>query len=89
MNDRLSDNSIEAVDAYVKKSLNAWHPGEAQFIRKWIWEGLFKISSFEIALRGKEKLSESKFLKMRSLIFGLMLLVARFRFLVDYNPKPN
>ena len=64
MNDRLSDNSIEAVDAYVKKSLNAWHPGEAQFIRKWIWEGLFKISSFEIALRGKEKLSESEILKV-------------------------
>lgn len=63
MNDRLSLNTVGSLDQYFKQALTSWDDQEALFIRKWIWEGLFKLSTHEVKLNPDRKISESEILK--------------------------
>ena len=64
MNDKLAQNTIGAVDGYIRSALNEREERERNQLRKWIWEGIFNIPHHQILLRGDDKLSESEILKV-------------------------
>jgi len=64
MNDKVAQNTIAAVDGYIRSALKEREERERNQLRQWIWEGLFDIPVFQISIRGEDKLSESEILKI-------------------------
>lgn len=62
MNDRILGNRIEDVKKYVDEQLQFLEEREARQIRNRLFDRLFALSSSDVVLKGKERLSESQIL---------------------------